>query len=59
LASFLKKSSICRCVALHLGLHFDLILQPLCFYDCWGRPAALMSGFKPGRHLGTEKEEGI
>jgi hypothetical protein len=25
---------------------------------CWGRPAALMSQFKPGRHLGTGIEEG-
>jgi hypothetical protein len=26
---------------------------------CWGRPAALMFGFEPRRHLGTEREEGI
>ena len=25
---------------------------------CWGRPAALMSGFEPGRHLGIWKKRG-
>ena len=27
--------------------------------NCWGRPVALMSGFEPGMHLGTERKEGI
>jgi hypothetical protein len=27
--------------------------------ECWGQPAALMSGFEPGMHLGTERKEGI
>ena len=31
----------------------------LTVFICWGRPAALMSGFEPGRHLGTERKEGI
>jgi hypothetical protein len=29
------------------------------FKCCWGRPVALMSGFKPGRHLETERKEGF
>ena len=27
-------------------------------YRCWGQPAALMSGFQPGIHLGTWKKKG-
>ena len=27
--------------------------------NCWGWPAALMSRFQPGTHLGAERKEGI
>ena len=51
-------------IDVELGEHFSTDDGNATFHrhftsQCWGLPAALMSGFKPGRHLGAEREEDI
>jgi hypothetical protein len=46
--------SISQCVPQYSPLPSESLV-----FCCWGRPVALMSGFEPGRHLGTERQEGI